>query len=424
MIRYNNNSVFYLAYLTTALLVFLFLFPANSKELNNKIDNTGKNKANCEISFDTLFCFNYNIENDFKVTLFEQPYRILLNFDDYISFTKTSSQNNLISQIRYSQNAKGSSLVLDLSEAAIITDIVYEQKQIDGIIDLKIKIKKTTAAKFVIAQHIIKQKRGDLLSLNANVTSSKQQKYTEIVGIDLPKKRPTTVGNNALKKNIVFIDPGHGGKDPGAIGQLGTLEKDITLRASVMLAKKLKQNQITIPILSRYKDIYLSLDKRTKLAKNYNADIFISIHADSSRNKKARGLSVFSLSNKASDKEAELLAKRENKEDLILGDKNLTKDPIIYGSLIKMFQRNAMNESSFLARKILLNLEKTKLTVNRGHRFAGFAVLKSYDIPSILVEIGFLSNKREERKLLKQNYLDELTDGLSYAIEDYFKSVK
>ena len=191
-----------------------------------------------------------------------------------------------------------------------------------------------------------------------------------------------------------------------------------------MLAKKLRQNQITIPILSRNKDIYLPLGQRTKLAKNYNADIFISIHADSSQNKKAKGLSVFSLSNKASDKEAELLAKRENKEDLILGDKNLTKDPIIYGSLIKMFQRKAMNESSFLARNILLNLEKTRLTVNRGHRFAGFAVLKSYDIPSILVEIGFLSNKKEERKLLNQNYLDELTDGLSNAIEDYFKSVK
>ena len=191
-----------------------------------------------------------------------------------------------------------------------------------------------------------------------------------------------------------------------------------------MLAKKLKQNKIITPILSRNKDVYLSLKKRTKLAKNYNADIFISIHADSSRNKKAKGLSVFSLSNKASDKEAELLAKRENKEDLILGDKNLTNDPIIYGSLIKMFQRKAMNESSFLARNILLNLEKTRLTVNRGHRFAGFAVLKSYDIPSILVEIGFLSNKKEERKLLNQNYLDELTDGLSNAIEDYFKSVK
>lgn len=424
MIKYNNNSFFYLAYLICTLLVLSFLFPANSQVLDNKTDKTGYNKTRCEINSDTLDCFNYKIDNDFKVTLLEQPYRILLNFDDYINFTNKSSQNNLISQIRYSQNSKGSRLVLDLSEPAIITDIVYEQKKIDDIIDLKIKITKTTAAKFIIAQHIIKQNRGDLSSLDTNVTSSKQKNYTAKEGISLPKKRPTTLGNNTLKKYIVFIDPGHGGKDPGAIGQLGTLEKDITLRASVMLAKKLRQNQITLPILSRNKDIYLSLGKRTKLAKNYNADIFISIHADSSRNKKAKGLSVFSLSNKASDKEAELLAKRENKEDLILGDKNLTKDPIIYGSLIKMFQRKAMNESSFLARKILLNLEKTKLTVNRGHRFAGFAVLKSYDIPSILVEIGFLSNKKEERKLLRQNYLDELTDGLSNAIEDYFKSVK
>ena len=424
MIKCNNNSFFYLAYLSYILLVLLFLFPANSQELNKKTDNTDYNKTKCEVNFDTLDCFNYKIDNDFKVTLLEQPYRILLNFEDYINFTNKSSQNNLISQIRYSQNSKGSRLVLDLSEPAIITDIVYEQKKIEDIIDLKIKITKTTAAKFIIAQHIIKQNKGDLSSLNTNVTLSKQKTDTEIEGISFPKKRPTTLGNNTLKKYIVFIDPGHGGKDPGAIGQLGTLEKDITLRASVMLAKKLRQNQITIPILSRNEDIYLSLGKRTKLAKNYNADIFISIHADSSQNKKAKGLSVFSLSNKASDKEAELLAKRENKEDLILGDKNLIKDPIIYGSLIKMFQRKAMNESSFLARNILLNLEKTRLTVNRGHRFAGFAVLKSYDIPSILVEIGFLSNKKEERKLLNQNYLDELTDGLSNAIEDYFKSVK
>ena len=129
MIKYKNNSFFYLTYLTGTLLVLLFFFPANSKELNNKTDKTGYNKTRCEINFDTLNCFNYKIGNDFKVTLLEQPYRILLNFDDYMSFTNTSSQNNLIRQIRYSQNAKSSRLVLDLLEPAIITDIVYEQKK-------------------------------------------------------------------------------------------------------------------------------------------------------------------------------------------------------------------------------------------------------------------------------------------------------
>ena len=201
---------------------------------------------------------------------------------------------------------------------------------------------------------------------------------------------------------------------------MGTLEKDITLKTSILLAKVLRKNGITKPILSRNKDTFLSLRQRTNLAKNNKADIFISIHADSSRNKRAKGLSVFSLSDKASDKEAEMLAKRENNSDKILGDNSIIKDPIIYGSLIKMFQREAMNESSSLARSIILNLEKTKLTLNRGHRFAGFAVLKSYDIPSILIEVGFLSNKQEEKKLLNKNYLDELSKNLALAIENYF----
>ena len=103
---------------------------------------------------------------------------------------------------------------------------------------------------------------------------------------------------------------------------------------------------------------------------------------------------MFSLSDKASDNEAKILANRENGVDNILVGKKIIKDPSVYGSLIKMFQREAMNESSFLAKKIILNLKKTKLAVNRGHRFAGFAVLKSYEIPSILIEIGFLSNHK------------------------------
>ena len=107
---------------------------------------------------------------------------------------------------------------------------------------------------------------------------------------------------------------------------------------------------------------------------------------------------MFSLSDKASDREALLLAKRENEVDIMFNNNEKIKDPLIYGTLIKMFQREAMNDSAFLAKKILSHLEKTKLGVNRGHRFAGFTVLKSYDIPSVLVEIGFLSNKEEEKK--------------------------
>ncbi len=186
------------------------------------------------------------------------------------------------------------------------------------------------------------------------------------------------------------------------------------------MAKALRKNKKINPILSRTKDVYLSLRKRTLLAKQNKADIFISIHADSSKNKKAKKISVFSLSNKASDKEALLLAKRENEVDIILNNNAKIEDPLIYGTLIKMFQREAMNDSAFLAKKILSNLEKTKLAVNRGHRFAGFTVLKSYDIPSVLIEIGFLSNNQEEKKLINSKYLNELSKNLAIAIENYF----
>ena len=223
-----------------------------------------------------------------------------------------------------------------------------------------------------------------------------------------------------LGLKTIVIDPGHGGKDPGAIGQSGTLEKDITLKTSIILAKELRKKKTIIPILSRNKDFFLSLRKRTLLAKKNKADIFVSIHADSSKNKKANGISVFSLSDKASDKEAQLLAKRENEVDLILTNDEKIKDPLIYGTLIKMFQREAMNDSAFLAKNILSNLEKTKLAVNRGHRFAGFTVLKSFDIPSVLIEIGFLSNKHEEKKLLNSEYLNEISIALADAIENYF----
>ena len=130
---------------------------------------------------------------------------------------------------------------------------------------------------------------------------------------------------------------------------------------------------------------------------------------------------MFSLSDKASDKEALLLAKRENEVDIMFNNNEKIKDPLIYGTLIKMFQREAMNDSAFLAKKILSNLEKTKLAVNRGHRFAGFTVLNSYDIPSVLIEIGFLSNKQEEKKLINSQYLNELSKNLSNAIEKYFE---
>ena len=381
------------------------------------------------LKFDSLVCMNYKLTNNIKVNLQDDPYRIIIDFKKPVKFNNQSkinqSKNILFKDIRLNSNLKASSrLVLELSQPAIISNFFFNKvKNNNKIINFEITLTKTSITSFSIAKHVLSKNKGKFLSLNDEINlieSDRQISLEQRKFSNFPIQIDENVKNlKSKKKFIVFIDPGHGGKDPGAIGTLGTLEKELTLKASFLLAKALNKNNKINALLSRTGDYFLPLRERTRLAKKNKADIFVSIHADSSKNKKATGISVFSLSDRASDKEAQILAKRENEVDNILGVQKKIKDPFVYGSLIKMFQREAMNDSSFLAKKIISNLKKTKLALNRGHRFAGFAVLKSYEIPSVLIEIGFLSNKEEEKKMLNNKYMNNLSKGLAKAIENY-----
>ena len=402
-------------------LLVIFLFSLN---LSNSKAFAEQNKftPTCEIKETNISCFNLQSDQDFTVQLYNEPYRIQFTFANKLIFKKNKVyKEKFISDVRFNQKLKSSTkLVLEFKNATIISDVIYKKVNKKSI-DLILNFSNTSVVNYAIAKHVLKKNNGNIFSLENEINILSNKVQNPLKKKIFPKNKQQNLTKTKLNKNyIIFIDPGHGGRDPGAIGQLGTLEKDVTLKTSLLLAKALKTNKKFVPILSRDKDIYLSLRKRTMLAKKNNADIFISIHADSSKNKKARGISVFSLSDKASDKEAQLLAQRENEVDNLLGEKEKIVDPLIYGTLIKMFQREAMNDSSNLAKNILSNLEKTKLAVNRGHRFAGFSVLKSYNIPSVLIEIGFLSNKQEEKKLLNSRYLNELSRGLAIAIHNYF----
>lgn len=228
---------------------------------------------------------------------------------------------------------------------------------------------------------------------------------------------------NSLKKNYtIVIDPGHGGKDPGAIGYSGTFEKDINLRVSKIIKKMILSKNIKV-ILTRENDKYLYLKQRVSFAEAKNADIFISIHSDASINKKAKGASIFTLSTKSSDLEAEKLAMRENKSDLIGGFKIKNKDPLIKNNLVKIFQRETMNESIKLANLMAKNFGKFSVD-HRGHRFAGFVVLKSVTIPSILIELGFISNRNEEKLLNNNYYLNKISTIICISIIEYLKKYK
>ena len=228
-----------------------------------------------------------------------------------------------------------------------------------------------------------------------------------------PKNRPN--------RWVVFIDAGHGGKDPGAVGWAGTKEKDITLAAAVELARQLQATGKIRAVLSRSDDRYLKLRQRIKLARSENADLFVSLHADSAASKSARGMSVFTLSETASDKEAEALARNENRADLIGGPDLGIEDPEAANELLRMFQRESMNQSTHFAGKILQEIKDMPGGDKRGHRFAGFAVLKAPDMPSVLVEMGFLSNRQDEANLNRKSYRRKLAGRLTGAIVSYLE---
>ena len=226
----------------------------------------------------------------------------------------------------------------------------------------------------------------------------------------------------ANRRWVVFIDAGHGGKDPGAIGRSGTREKDVTIAAARDLAKQLAATGKIRPILARRDDRYLRLRERIRLARRQHSDVFISLHADSAQSGKARGISVFTLSDTASDKEAAALARKENKADLIGGPNLAAEDPDAAGELLRMFQRESMNQSAYLAATIMTKIRDMPGSDRRGHRFAGFAVLKAPDMPSVLIEMGFLSNRDDEKNLRNSEYLRKLNRRLTKAIINYLNA--
>ena len=457
-----NKTIRYLMFIFK-MFIFCIILTANdisqASDLNQPKKNDTYDIVFCDLKQLLTLCIDLDQKYDIKINLLNDPYRIILNFDQIIKISKNSLhkiniKTNLINKIRFGYPTKSiSRLVIELDQPATFSEFVYETDLINNkTIKLRMEMIKVSRASFEIAKHVLSKNNGNILDLNnnykdkfdykaeiINLPTLRPKKITNKINLykteifNLPKLKPNKIYNikkhniKNIKKNkdkyIVFIDPGHGGRDPGAIGTLGTYEKKITLQASLELAKYLKKTNKITPILSRTTDIYLPLRKRVKLAKINKADIFISLHADASRNHAANGISVFSLSDKASDKEAKMIADKENAADMIPGIKTNIDDPIVLGTLINMFQRKAMNDSAFLARNIITNLKKTKLAINRGHRFAGFTVLKAHNIPSVLIEIGFISNLKEEKKMLNKVYLKNLSKNLTIAIENYFSKL-
>lgn len=220
---------------------------------------------------------------------------------------------------------------------------------------------------------------------------------------------------------VIALDAGHGGEDPGALGRSGTREKDVTLSIARELKTQIDATPGMRAVLIRDGDYFIPLSGRVEKARRAHADLFVSIHADAFIKPHARGSSVFALSEGgATSASARWLAKKENEADLIGGVNLAVKDPYLARTLLDLSQTATINDSMKLAKHVLNELGG----INKLHRGrveqAGFAVLKSPDVPSILIETAFISNPTEERRLKDQAYQRKMASAILSGIKRYF----
>jgi N-acetylmuramoyl-L-alanine amidase len=218
------------------------------------------------------------------------------------------------------------------------------------------------------------------------------------------------------KPKLIALDPGHGGQDPGALGISGTPEKGIVIAVARELQKQLLAANSYRVILTRSIDTYVPLRERVARAQAARADLFLSIHADSHADPEVRGASVYTLSEEASDREAEALAARENR-----GDTGVQQSSTVARTLVAMAQRGTVNASCRLADSIVATFGKSGIRLlPHTHRQAGFAVLTSPDIPAALVELGYLSNPRDEKLLTVRQHQIALARALRASVDAHF----
>lgn len=232
---------------------------------------------------------------------------------------------------------------------------------------------------------------------------------------------PSAQTPRRMERPVIVLDPGHGGVDPGAIGIGGTHEKDITLAMAREIRRQLEATGKYRVFLTRDQDVFIRLRDRIAIARQQSADLFISIHADSMGNRETRGASIYTLSENASDSEAAALAARENRADIIAGVDLSRESRDVTSILIDLAQRETSNHSISLARSLVQEMgrEVQLLPVN-PHRFAGFAVLRAPDVPSALIELGYLSNAQDEGQLNKPQYRQRVASGIVRSIDAYF----
>jgi len=387
----------------------------------------------------TRFVIDFSENAAFKVFTLANPYRVVIDLPEtkWLLENKTfPGKSGLISGLRYGLfRSDLSRVVLDVSgPVGVKTAFMLppaEGKRFRFVLDLV----KSTRAIFLTklkssikSSHRIKVQREEGASDPAQIAAAKPHQPLILTpqqsasrGKFVPGRKPD---RSSRPKPVFVIDPGHGGVDPGATSRAGVFEKHITLAAAREIKRALDHTGRYHVYLTRNRDIFIRLRDRIAIARAKKASLFISLHADTIKKRSVRGMSVYTLSEKASDKEAADLAEKENKADLIAGIDLSTESQDVTNILIDLAQRESMNESARIAGGLVTELKKVAKMLPNAHRFAGFAVLKAPDIPSILIEMGFLSNRADEQALRSKNFRSRMALAMGRAINSYFTRIE
>ena len=435
-----------------ALVATFSLLPASVFADSFNVENirVAKNGQVTRVVFDT------SAKPTYKVFTLNNPRRVVIDLTDAKLLTKVDQsvfKASFVDKLRHaSRSSKKLRIVLDLNQQIVPKSFVLAPNGGSRhrlVIDLKnsqatntrlakASISKTAtaakakptqkqAAKSVskpvekIAKTKPVSKAKPEQDIIAKVTSSaaKPAKAKQIKKVAPAAKKSKIVSKP--KTLVIAVDPGHGGKDPGATGYAGTREKDVVLQISQRLVRLINAEKGMRAVMTRDSDKFLTLRGRIKKARNKKADIFISIHADAVEDRRVRGSSVYVLSkNGASSEAARFLAQRQNESDVIGGVKLVGKGKDVQKVLVDLSQAATIDASMKLAnsvKKELSTLGKTRKNIEH----AGFAVLKSPDIPSILVETAFISNATEEKKLRSATHQQKLASSVFNGLKKYLK---
>ncbi|MCD2171759.1 N-acetylmuramoyl-L-alanine amidase [Rhizobium sp. C4] len=399
LLRPSQGTAAFCLVLAHLFLSFLS-FPASATELNAKAARIAGDEARTRIVID------FDVKPDFTVHYLESPNRIVVDIAGTVNFAFPPEQleaRGIYERIRFGAMSAGRTRLVLTSKLPAGLEVAEARKNDEG-----------EGWRLVLDGAIVTPDQYAAMKKQGNWGNSESSSAPVVPLAPQQPPSPDSVFT-------VAIDAGHGGIDTGAVtsGKNPVYEKNITLDFATTLARELNTRPGIKAFLTRDTDIFLSLGERVQIARSRGANLFISLHADTLREKSTRGATVYTISDRASDKLADELARRENTSDEVAGVEVKKEPSEVNDILIDLTRRETQAFSISLANSIVHSFEGQIGLINNPHRSAGFRVLTAPDVPSVLLELGFLSNPEDVKQLQRADFRDKLVTLIADAVKRY-----